>query len=1016
MVSLIPAILGIYGLTRMEVRALPRFDIPLVQISTVLVGASPEEVDSRITTPIEQAIATVGDIDTIVSRSDAGLSSIDVTFRFGTDSVEAANGIQAAIEQLGARLPRDAERPTVTRLSLDALPVIYLSLASDIWSDVEISDIASRLLVPQLATLPGVSSVQLTGDRSTVMWVTLRPYDLAAAGIAVDDVAAAVRGRNTSVPAGEVTTGGFRTSLGLSGAVDPVEEIRNVTLRQQDGYQLRLGDLADVEIGGSESTTRVLVSGRPGIALGVSRQPSANELEVAAAVRDALPRLRALLPAGISLDVAFDSTAPVQASLIEVRDTLLMAVGLVVLIVFLFLASLRSAIITMVTIPLSLLSAIVFMYAVGFSFNTFTLLAFVLAIGLVVDDAIVDVENVQRHIDEGLSPVDAAFVGSAEIGFAIVATTLTLASLYLPIGLAPGLVGSLFREFGLTLAVAVIASGVISRTLSPMMCSRLLRPGRASAYARAVDRLFDRLAAGYRWLLERILHARPAAGLLAVAVIALGAFAAPSLQTEMSPVEDQGYILLQMTGPTNATADYLLAQGKAAAELFERQPEKASSLVLFGIPARNQGYAFLSLVDWKKRSRSAQEIAAALKPELDRIPGLSIAIIPTSALGGDQGKPLQVVIKGAVPYQQLAAAAARVVEAARGSRAIADPDINLSFDLPRLQLEVARAAADDLGVSLDRIAGILRMLFGGYEIDRFTWQGGLYQIMARASTEADPTPDRIAAIPVRDAAGDFVPLDTFVRVSETVGPNFLPRFAGLPAVTISANPAPGVSTGTGLKALAELVQRELEPGMALDYAGSARQLQEASAANGLIFLLGFVFLMLTLAAQFESLRDPFIVLLVVPCSIAGAIVALALFGGSLNVFTGIGFVTLVGLVAKHGILITEFANQLRDRGLELRAAVCEAAALRLRPILMTTLAMILGSVPLVLASGAGANSRIDIGLVIVGGLIVGTLLALFVVPVAYTLITRRQRRPLVAISREALARLEASEMAHRPAE
>ncbi len=1015
MVSLVPAILGLYGLSRIEVRDLPSFDIPVVQITTLLPGATPEEVEDRITAPIEQAVATVGAIDTLVSQSDAGLSSIEVTFKFGTDSVDAANQAQAAIDQIAGTLPADAERPIVKRLSLDALPVIYLSLASDTWSDVEISDLASRLIVPQLATIDGVGSVEILGDRRAVMWVTLRPPELAATGLAAADVASAIQGGGASVPAGESAAGGFRTSIGIAGTDRPVEEIRGLGLREEGGYQLRVDDVADVAIGGADATTRVLVDGRPGVALGISRQSTANELSLAEAVRDLLPRLQGLLPAGVRLAVAFDTTIPIQASLDEVKSTLLLAIGLVIAVVFLFLASLRSALVTMVTIPLSLLATVVFIAAAGFSFNTFTLLAFVLAIGLVVDDAIVDVENVQRHIDAGLSPIDAAFVGSAEIGFAIVATTLTLASLYLPVGLAPGMVGALFREFGLTLAVAVIASGVVSRTLSPMMCSRMLRPSRASRYANAIDRLFGVLARGYRWLLSRILYARLAAGLMALTVLVLGGMAAPLLQAELSPVEDEGYILLLMTGPTNATADYLLAQGRQVADAFETVPEKDRSLVLFGTPARNQGYAFLSLVDWRQRHRSAGEILASIQPRLDRIPGLTIADIPTSTLGGAQAKPLQVVVKGAVPYERLSALAAKIVTEAGASPQLADPDSNLSFDLPRVELKVARQLAADQSISLDSIARNLRMLFGGYEVDRFAWGGELYKIMLQASSAYADAPQRIGEISLRDGSGSFVPLSTFVRVRGTVGPNFLPRFGQLPAATISANPAPGVSTGTGLAALAAIVERNLGPGLTIDYAGPSRQLKQANAADSLVFLLGLVFIFLTLAAQFESARDPFIVLLVVPCSIAGAIVALVLFGGTLNVFTGIGFVTLVGLVAKHGILITEFANQLRDRGLPLREAVCEAAVVRLRPILMTTLAMILGAVPLLFASSAGARSRMDIGLVIVGGLLVGTLLSLFVVPVVYTLLTRRVRRPLVDISPEAEARLRAAEAGAGPA-
>ncbi|WP_035484845.1 efflux RND transporter permease subunit [Geminicoccus roseus] len=1005
-VSLIPAILGLFALTRIEIRDLPRFDIPMIQIVTALPGGAPDQIASRITVPIEQAVATVGDVDTVISRSEAGLSSVQVTFQFGTDSVRASNLIQSSISQIQGQLPADAQRPIISRLSLDNVPVLYLSLSGEGMSDVELSDLAARVVVPQLSTVPGVGSIQVIGDRRPVMAVTVDPLDLQAMEVSAGDIAAAIQQRNADVPAGDITSEIGRTSIQIGGQTHPVESVADVVVRRSGSHVVQLRDVGDVQIAGENSATRVRIDGKSAVALGIMRQSTANSLVLAQAVRDTIPQIQAVLPSGVNVGVAFDTTLSISASLDEVRDTLLIAIGLVILVVFAFLGSLRSSLITLVTIPLSLLTTVVFIYFAGFSFNTFTLLAFILAIGLVVDDAIVDVENVQRHIDEGLSAVDAAFVGSAEIGFAIVATTITLAALYVPIGLAPGMLGALFREFGLTLAFAVLISGVISRTLSPMMCSRLLRPTHGNLYSRTVDRLFDRLVHHYRSLLGGLLGSRLAIGVVAITVLLVGGLAAASLQGEFAPNEDEGYLLVQLDAPTNATADYLVQNAAAVEKVFDTVPEKSGSLIILGIPATNQGYAFLLLEDWEERTRSAKEIGDSIRGDLARIPGLATTLIPPDPLSGAQAQPLQLVIKGPMGYQALARVADRILAKAENDPAIAAASVDLRFDLPQIDLDIDEALAADRGADIQSIAGSLRMLFGGYDVDRFSWNGQLYKIQLELARAYAERPDSIGLVGVRASDGSLVPLDTFVTVATSAGASFLPRFNQLASAQISADAGPGFSTGSALDRLTQLARAELEPGMQIDYNGASRQLKQANAADGAVFLLGIVFIFLTLTAQFESFRDPCIVLLVVPLSVAGAIVALALFGGSLNVYSGIGFITLVGLIAKHGILITEFANQLRDRGIELREAVMESAALRLRPILMTTLAMVLGSVPLLFAQGAGAASRMNIGLVLVGGLLIGTLLSLFVVPVVYTLLTRKVRRPHADISEGAHERLE----------
>ena len=762
-VALIPAILGLFGIMQIQVRDLPQFDIPVIQVQTVLQGATPEEVAGRLTAPIERAIATVGNIDTLVSTSDDGVSSIQATFLFGTDSVVAANQVQAAIEQIADQLPSDALKPVISRLSLDNLPVIYLSLSSEKASPVEIGDVAHRLVVPQLTTIPGVGSVQIVGDREPIMKVTVNPFDLAAVKLDPSDVISGIRNHNVATPAGNVQGGGFTTGIEVAREVDPVKEVASAPVVEQGGQSLELRDIGSVDIVGDTSATSVTINGRPAVAIGVLRQSTANSLQLVAAIQKALPDIQAILPPGMKVGVAFDTTVSIRASLHEVRDTLVLAIVLVVGVVFAFLASFRSSLITLVTIPLSLLITVVFIWLVNFSFNTFTLLAFILAIGLVVDDAIVDVENVQRHIDLGLSPIDAAFVGSAEIGFAIVATTLTLASLYMPIALAPGMLGALFREFGLTLAVAVLASGVVSRTLSPMMCSRLLRPSRSSGYARLVDSLFESLTRHYRAVLRLLLGERMLIGFAAMSIIAVGIFAASTLQGEIAPNEDEGYILLRIDGPTGATAGYLESRSAAIERVFQTVPERLSSMIILGMPSTSQGYAFLVLKDWSHRKRRVPEITRSIMPAIEAIPGISTTNVPPNPLSGGQSQPIQIVIKATTGYRALMSVADRVLAQLAENPAVQSANVDLQYNLPRIQLTVDRALASDLGVSIDSIARTLQSLFGGFQVGRFPWQGNLYKIKLELPPDLESNPRTIGLVGVKTGGGDIVPLEALVE-------------------------------------------------------------------------------------------------------------------------------------------------------------------------------------------------------------------------------------------------------------
>ncbi|HLO78362.1 MAG TPA: efflux RND transporter permease subunit [Magnetospirillum sp.] len=994
-INLILALLGLYAFDKLSIRQMPKMEAPVVVITTAYAGASPDQVERQVTTPIEAAVAAISGIDEVTSKSRSGVSTVQVRFRLGLDGVALANDIRNKLSAIRNQLPQATEAPTVNQVSMDAIPIMYLTLSSETRDPLEISALAKQEVAPRISVIDGVAQASLIGERRYSIRLQLDPVRLGAYGITIDEVAGALKAQNVDMPGGEIRSLTDRQSVLLSTSMASAEQFNNLIIGNKGGYLVRLGDIGKAVVGAESSDTAMRYNGRDVVAISVLPQSTANPLDISKEVRARLPHIMAGLPSDLKVEVAFDSTVFIKASVDEVFETIVIAVVLVLMVLFVFLGSPRSAAIAIVTIPLSLLGTLALMWVMGFSINTFTLLAVVLAIGLVVDDAIVEIENVQRHVDAGLDAIAASFVGSREIGFAVIATTLTLAAVFAPIGLVEGQIGMLFREFALTLAGSVIISGYIARTLSPMMCSRMIRPRSGRGLAAAIEHRLDALGHRFGRLLEKVLARRwlvtiGVAVSFAVAIVATG-----RLGFQFAPNEDQGYVLINMEAQTTATLAYLEEHAKEVEAVLSEVPEGRGALVMLGTPKTNVAVAYLMLKPWNQRSRTAQQIGQELAGKLVAVPGLRVSVLDTNPLGGANSHPIEATIRTTADYAQLAGAMSALLEKARNSPALLDPSSSLVLDKPQLLVTIDRDLAADQGVTVASLGNALLTVLGGSAASSFNSGGELYKVILELSKEWQGQADAIYNIRVRTAAGEMRSLRTFVDVVDTVGPDMLEHADGRRAATFTAGIAPGHTAREALMALQSAAAETLPPGIQLALGGDSGKAAKSSSSAALVILLGLVFIYFMLSAQFESFRDPVIILGVVPLAICGALVTLAVTGGTLNIYSMIGFVTLVGLIAKHGILITEFANQLRDQGLSREKAVVQAAAMRLRPILMTTLAAVLSAIPLAEASGAGAVSRSQLGWVLIGGLVYGTLVSLFVVPVSYSLLSPRVRKPLV---------------------
>ena len=993
--SLLLVLIGAVSFQRLQVREYPRIDEPVVNVSTRLTGASSEVIESQVTKPLEDSIAGIEGVDIITSISRSEQSQITIRFKLSKRPEDAAADVRDKVSRVRGRLPDAIDEPIISKVEADATPTIWLAFSSDILSPLEITDLITRVVKPRLQTVPGVADVQINGDRKFAMRVWVDPDKLASYRLTVQDVEDALRKQNLEVPAGRIESQQREFSVTAQTDLTTPRQFAEIALRTVNGYTVRLRDVARIEQAPASERSSVRLNGVPAVSMGVIRQATANPLEVSAGVYEVMPKIQQDLPPSVKVQQANDNSVFIDRSIKSVYRTIAEAVGLVALVVFVFLRTLRASLIPLVTIPVSLIGVFGIMAAAGFTINTLTLLALVLAIGLVVDDAIVMLENVYRHIEEGMAPFQAALKGAREVGFAIVAMTLTLAAVYAPLAFAPGRTGRLFTEFALTLAGAVLVSGFTALTLTPMMCSKLLRHNPSpNFFDRGMERVLVGLTGRYEAALRFVLGQRWIVLLVMIAAGAGSWWLFTTTKSELAPLEDRGVILTTVNAPDGSTLEYTQRYMQAIERIALTYPEFDRVFVVTGNPTVSQGVSFLRTTDWSERSRTTQQLARDLQPKFAGLPGVSAFPITPPSLGqGFRERAINFVIVTSDSYANLSVVAQQMLAEMGKNPNIVQPDIDLRLNKPELFINVDRERAADAGVSVDQVARAIESMLGGRAVTRYKRDAEQYDVIVQTQASGRATPDDIDKIFVRGSKGGveaMIPLSALVRVKESVSPRELNHFNQRRSVSITANLAPGYSVGEGLAFMDATAAKILKPGYSTELNGASREFRSSSGALGMVFALALLFIFLVLAAQFESFVDPFVIMLSVPLSMVGALAALQLSGGTLNVYSQIGLITLVGLITKHGILIVEFSNQLRQQGRDTLGAVIEAASLRLRPILMTTGAMVLGAVPLALASGAGAESRRQIGWVIVGGMTLGTLLTIFVVPTVYSLFARRK--------------------------
>ncbi len=992
--SLVLVLAGLMSFSRLTIREYPNIDEPQVSVQTNYPGASAEIIESQVTQVLEGSLAGIEGIDTIESTSRAEQSRITIRFRSTVNIDAATSDVRDRVSRVRRQLPSEVTEPTIAKVEADAQPIMFLVTQSDRMDAAELTDYVDRFVVNRFKNLDGVADVQINGERTYAMRVWIDAARLAGQGLTVQDVETAIRNQNADIPAGRIESQDREFTVLSKTSLGTPEEFSQIVLKEGGGLQVILGDVARVELGTADVRRESRYNGVTAISIGIVRTAVANPLDVAREVKELLPRLNTELPKGTAISVGFDSTVFIDRSIDNVFMTILEAIGLVLLIILLFLHSFRAALIPIVTIPVSLIATFAIMYATGLTVNTLTLLAMVLAIGLVVDDAIVVLENIYRHIEEGMKPFEAAIKGAREIGFAVIAMTLTLAAVYAPIAFTPGRTGRLFLEFAVTLAGAVIVSGFVALTLTPMMCSKLLKhTERRNIFARIIEGALDALERGYRGLLSFALKVRWLVLLLALGVGVSGGWLFTQMKSELSPTEDRGTIIITGNAPEGASFGFTQRYASQAEELLAQVPELRSYLMIVGSGDVTQFLSFARLKDWSERDVKQQQVVQQLAPKLRKIAGVQAFATNPASLGvRGFGKPFQFVIQSSASYEELNALAQKLVEKLKDNPGLADLDTDMRLNKPEVDIEIDRSRVADLGLDISVIGRTLETLLGGRNVTTFQIGSQQYDVTVALPASERTSPETLANIFVRGKNGEMVQLTNIVKAKVGVAPRDLRRFNQLRAITIQANLAPGYTLGEAIQAVDQAAAEVLPQGTLTDLTGQAREFRDASSNLALVFVMALAFIYLVLSAQFESFRDPLMIMVSVPLSMTGALGALWLTGGTLNVYSQIGLVTLIGLITKHGILIVDFANRLQLEGTERREAIIEAARLRLRPILMTTAAMILGAIPLALATGAGAESRQQIGWVIVGGMSLGTLLTLFVVPCVYAVMGWRPKK------------------------
>ena len=1002
-VSLLLVILGLLAFQRLSVRELPEVEAPIVSIDVSYMGAAADVVETKITQVLEERVAGLEGVTKITSQSIDGRSSINLEFVPERDIDEAANDVRDRVSRVADDLPPEADPPEIAKADFNADPVIWLNLSSSTLNVLELTDYAERVLTERLGVLPGVARVRLGGARRYAMRVWIDREALAARQLTVSDIEAALRRENVQLPAGRLESTQREFTLRTETGLNTEDDFRELVIgRGADGYLVRLREVADVRLAAENERSLSRSNGVPGISIGVEQISKANTLEVARAVREEMERVRPQLPPGTVMEVNFDRSVFIEESMREVVIALVISVLLVLTVIYLFLGNVRATLIPAVTIPVSITASFMVMASLGFSINVLTLLGIVLAIGLVVDDAIVVLENIYRRMEDGEPTLIAAVDGSREIGFAVIATTLVLVAVFVPISFLQGNIGKLFQEFGITVAAAVLFSALVALTLTPMMASKLLAGGATrSRLSNVVDRFFDRLSAWYDSQLRRLMR-RPwmvvGATLGAVAVAVLLFRVLPS---ELAPPEDRGMMFVSLNGPEGASLEYMDRHARMVEDILLREVAtgemvRANMRIpggFGGASEMNQARGFAVLAPWGERERTAEQIAQGVRAQLNQIPGVRGFVGTPGGWVRGGGSPVQVVI-GGTDYAELVEWRDVLMQRMQEHPGLTNVQSNYEERKPQVKVAVDRNRAADLGVSLQTVGRTLETVLGSRIVTTYIDRDREYSVILQGRAQDRATPSDLDNLYVRsDRTGELIPLSNLVQLSEQAGPTRLNRFDRLRAITISAALSPGYPLGEALDFVEGVVESELPAAARLNYDGESREYKRSGNQMYFVFLLALVVVFLVLAAQFESFLHPFVIMTTVPLAVIGALVGLWLYGMSINVFSQIAAIMLVGLAAKNGILIVEFANQLRDRGIEYREAVIEAAAIRLRPVLMTSLCTAFGALPLMLASGAGAEARQAIGVVVFYGVMISVVLTLAVVPAVYTLVARNTESP-----------------------
>lgn len=997
-VSLLILVLGLRALGLLRVREFPETQNAVVSVSTVYTGADPALVSGFITTPLENAIAQADGIDYLTSSSTQSLSAIQANLRLNYDSNKALTEINTKVNSVLNQLPRESQQPVISVSVGETIDAMYIGFYSTTLPTNKITDYLIRVVQPKLQTVPGVQTAEVLGGRQFALRVWLDPEKMAAYGVTAGDVSN-VLAANDFISALGRTKGQMVTiNLTADTGLHSVDEFRNLAIKSQNGAIIRLGDIAHVSLGSENYSSSVAFDGRSAVFIGVQVTPTANLLSVVSAVNKVFPSINAQLPAGLNGRIVYDATKYVDSSIHEVIATLVEALLIVTLVIFFFLASVRTVIIPVIAMPLSLVGTFFIMLLLGYTINLLTLLALVLAIGLVVDDAIIVVENVHRHMEEGTPPLRAAILGARELAGPIVAMTIVLVAVYVPIGFMGGLTGALFTEFAFSLVGAVTVSAIIALTLSPMMCSRFLKPDdkeHRHRFMNFVDRQFDRLRRTYACLLHDTLNYRPVVVVFALIILGSIYFLYTSSKSELAPQEDQGVVMNLVTAAPNATLEQTQLYTRRVYQILSKYPQTDHVFQLDGVSGLNSGIAGMVLKPWDGRSTTTMQLQPEMQGKLNEIAGVRAVAFQRSPLpGGGRGLPMQFVIETTNSFDQLNKVTETLMNKARASGVFVFLDSDLKIDKPQIAVRIDRDMAAQLGLTMADVGKAMGEMLGGGYVNYFSMSGRSYKVIPQVMQRYRLNADQLKNYYIRTATGTSVPVSTIVSLENSVVPESLNHFQQLNAATISGVPRPGVPLGQALDKMKELAAQVLPAGYSIDYSGQSRQYENESSQLVATFVFALIIIYLSLAALFESFVDPLIILISVPMSICGALIfiSLGVGGASLNIYTEVGLVTLIGLISKHGILIVRFANDLQLTGRSKREAVENAAAIRLRPILMTTAAMVLGVLPLVLATGAGAVGRFNMGLVIMTGIAIGTLFTLFVVPAMYMLLAREHKR------------------------